>query len=60
MKSIKEKINTSEFDIIKAQELWAENVIEIGNSYTKNEDYKSKASIFVKELTYVKYYLNLH
>ena len=48
MKSIK-KINTTEFEIIKAQELWAQNVIEIGKLYTKNEDYKSKASIFVKE-----------
>ena len=48
MKSIK-KINTTEFEIIKAQELWAQNVIEIGNLYIKNEDYKSKASIFVKE-----------
>ena len=49
MKSIKEKINTTEFEIIKAQELWAQNVIEIGNSYTKNEDYKARASVFVKE-----------
>ena len=48
MKSIK-KTNTTEFEIIKAQELWAQNVIEIGNLYTKNEDYMSKASIFVKE-----------
>ena len=48
MKSIK-KIIIIEFEIIKAQELWAQNVIEIGNLYTKNEDYKSKASIFVKE-----------
>ena len=48
MKSIK-KINTTEFEIIKAQELWAQNVIEIGDLYTKNKDYKSKASIFVKE-----------
>ena len=48
MKSIK-KISITEFEIIKAQELWAQNVIEIGNLYTKNEDYKSKASIFVKE-----------
>ena len=48
MKSIK-KIITTEFEIIKAQELWAQNVIEIGDLYTKNKDYKSKASIFVKE-----------
>ena len=48
MKSIK-KINTTKFEIIEAQELWAQNVIEIGDLYTKNKDYKSKASIFVKE-----------
>ena len=30
MKSIK-KINTTKFEIIEAQELWAQNVIEIGN-----------------------------
>mgnify|MGYP001157339970 FL=1 len=49
MKTIKEKINTSEVEINKAQELWAQNVIEIGNLYTKNEDYKIKASLFVKQ-----------
>ena len=49
MKFIKEKISTSEIEIIKAQELWAQNIIEIGNLYSKNEDYKLKASIFVKE-----------
>ena len=48
MKSIK-KINTTKFEIIEAQELWAQNVIEIGDLYTNNKDYKSKASIFVKE-----------
>ena len=48
MKS-KKKIITTEFEIIKAQELWAQNIIEIGDLYTKNKDYKSKASIFVKE-----------
>ena len=47
-KSIK-KIITTEFEIIKAQELWAQNVIEIGDLFIKNKDYKSKASIFVKE-----------
>ena len=31
MKTIVEKINTSEFEINKVQELWAQNVIEIGN-----------------------------
>ena len=49
MKTIVEKINTSEFEINKAQELWAQNVIEIGNLYIKNEDYKKKASVFVKQ-----------
>ena len=49
MKFIKEKINTSEIEIIKAQELWAQNIIDIGNLYSKNEDYKLKASIFVKK-----------
>ena len=48
MKSLK-KINTTKFEIIKAQELWAQNVIEIGDLYTKNKDYKSKANVFVKE-----------
>ena len=48
MKS-KKKFITTEFEIINAQELWAQNVIEIGDLYTKNKDYKSKASIFVKE-----------
>ena len=49
MKTIVEKINTSEFEINKFQELWAQNVIEIGNLYTKNKDYKTKASLFVKQ-----------
>ena len=49
MKSLKEKINTTEFEIIKSQELWAQNVIEIGNLYNKNEDYKKKAGVFVKQ-----------
>ena len=49
MKNIQEKINITELEVIKAQELWAQNVIEIGNLYTKNEDYKSKASVFVKQ-----------
>ena len=48
MTSIK-KINTTKLEIIEAQELWAQNVIEIGDLYTKNKDYKSKANIFVKE-----------
>ena len=50
MKSIKEKINTTEFEIIKAQELWAKNVIEIGDLFKKNEDYTSKARVFIREL----------
>ena len=49
MKSLKEKTNTTEFEIIKSQELWAQNVIEIGNLYNKNEDYKKKAGVFVKQ-----------
>ncbi len=49
MKNIQEKENITELEVIKAQELWAQNVIEIGNLYTKNEDYKSRASIFVKQ-----------
>ena len=48
MKNIQEKINITELEVIKAQELWAQNVIEIGNLYTKKKDYKSRASIFVK------------
>ena len=31
MKNIQEKINITELEVIKAQELWAQNVIEIGN-----------------------------
>ena len=49
MKNIQEKINITELEVIKAQELWAQNVIEIGDLYIKKEDYKSKASVFVKE-----------
>ena len=29
--------------------MWAQNVIEIGNLYIKKEDYKSRASVFVKQ-----------
>ena len=50
MKTIKEKLNITEFEVNKAQELWAQNIIEIGNLYTKNKDYKIKASLFVKQL----------
>ena len=49
MKNIQEKINITELEVIKAQELWALNVIEIGNLYIKKEDYKSRASVFVKQ-----------
>ena len=49
MKTIKEKINTTDSEIIKVQELWAQNLIEIGKLYTKNQDYKSRASVFVKQ-----------
>ena len=49
MKNIQEKINVTELEVIKAQELWAQNVIEIGNLYIKKEDYKSRASFFVKQ-----------
>ena len=49
MKNIQEKINITELEVIKAQELWAQNVIEIGNLYTKKEDYKSRARVFVKK-----------
>tara|TARA_A100001015_G_scaffold239301_1_gene272577 strand:+ start:69 stop:551 length:483 start_codon:yes stop_codon:yes gene_type:complete len=49
MKNIQKKFNITKSEVIKAQELWAQNVIEIGNLYTKNEDYKSRASVFVKQ-----------
>ena len=49
MKNIQKKFNITETEVIQAQELWAQNVIEIGNLYTKNEDYKSRASVFVKQ-----------
>ena len=49
MKNIQKKINITELEVIKSQELWAQNVIEIGNLYIKKEDYKSRASVFVKQ-----------
>ena len=49
MKSIQEKIIITELEVIKAQELWAQNVIDIGNLYINKEDYKSRASVFVKQ-----------
>ena len=50
MKNIQKIINITESEVIKAQEMWAQNIIEIGNLYIKSEDYKKKASIFVKKL----------
>ena len=38
----------SEQDIIKAQELWAENIINIGKIYLEKGDYKDYARKFVK------------
>ncbi|MDC3096270.1 hypothetical protein OA491_02785 [Alphaproteobacteria bacterium] len=38
----------SEQDIIKAQELWAENIIKIGKIYLEKGDYKDYARKFVK------------
>ena len=38
----------SEQDVIKAQELWAENIINIGKIYLENGDYKDYARKFVK------------
>ena len=42
MKSIQEKIIITELEVIKAQELWAQNVIEIGNLYTKKDFFQLK------------------
>ena len=49
MQNIQKKLNTTELEVIKVQELWAKNIIEIGNLYIKNEDYKKRASVFVKQ-----------
>ena len=38
----------SEQEIIKAQELWAENIIKIGKLYTERGNYKDYAYNFVK------------
>ena len=38
----------SEQDIINAQELWADNIINIGKIYLKKGDYKNYARKFVK------------
>ena len=49
MKIIKEKINITEHEIMKSQESWAKNIIQIGNLYIKNEDYEARAKAFVKQ-----------
>ena len=41
------KNNISEDDVIDAQGLWADNVIQIGDLYTNNADYKKAAYDFV-------------
>ena len=41
------KNNISEDDVINAQGLWADNVIQIGDLYTNNADYKKAAYDFV-------------
>ena len=43
-----ENMKISEKDIIKTQELWAENIINIGKIYLEKGDYKDYASKFVK------------
>ena len=43
-----ENMKISEQDIIKAQELWAENIINIGKIYLEKGDYKDFARKFVK------------
>ena len=43
-----ENMKISEQDIIKAQELWAENIINIGKIYIEKGDYKDYARKFVK------------
>ena len=43
-----ENMKISEQDIIKAQELWAENIIKIGKIYLEKGDYKDFARKFVK------------
>ena len=41
------KNNISEDDVINAQGLWADHVIQIGDLYTNNADYKKAAYDFV-------------
>ena len=43
-----ENMKISEQDIIKAQELWAENIIKIGKIYLEKGNYKDYARKFVK------------
>ena len=43
-----ENMKISEQDIIKAQELWAENIIKIGKIYLEKGNYKDYARNFVK------------
>ena len=43
-----ENMKISEQDIIKAQELWAENIIKIGKIYLEKGNYKDFARNFVK------------
>ena len=44
------KNNISEDDVINAQRLWADHVIQIGDLYTNNGDYKKAAYDFVSNL----------
>ena len=43
-----ENMKISEQDVIKAQELWAENIIKIGKIYLEKGNYKDYARNFVK------------
>ena len=47
MKNIK-KTNITNLEIIKTQELWAQNIIEIGNLFLNKKNYATKAHNFVK------------
>ncbi len=63
MKNIQKIINITELEVIKAQEMWAQNIIEIGNLYIKNEDYKKKRVFLLKNfmlLILVRSYLSQH
>ena len=41
------KNSISKEDVINAQRLWADHVIQIGDLYTNNDDYKQAAYDFV-------------